>query len=50
LNASDVVAALAMDKQYIPIWEYVKREFEGILRARLFDWTLNQTGTVTSPS
>jgi hypothetical protein len=27
LNASEVVAALAMHKQYIPIWEYVKGKF-----------------------
>jgi hypothetical protein len=25
LNASEVVAALAMNKTYMPIWEYVKR-------------------------
>ena len=29
LNASEVVEARAMGQQYIPIWEYVKRFFQG---------------------
>jgi hypothetical protein len=34
LKASDVVAALAIDELYIPIWEYVKRYFHDETRGR----------------